>query len=65
MKLCEAAKNAKFKEELLVPNGTHNETWHLAGMSYVNAINDFKAKALREMSGQRLGGDQADRKSVV
>jgi len=65
MRLLEAAKCAKFTQKLIVPLGTHNETWHIAGYSYIEAINQFKERALREMSGVRLGGAQVSKEEAL
>lgn len=64
-RLYEAATKCRFKDRLLVPNGTHNETWHIAGQSYVDSINAFKFKAYKDMAGVKLGGEDISKEESL
>ena len=63
--LFEAAGKTLFKERLLVPNGTHNETWHIAGSDYAIYINNFKARAFKELAGVKVGGGEVTKEEAL
>jgi len=43
--LFDRAKNSKFKDKHVVPEGHHNDNWIMDIDAYFNSIYDFMAKA--------------------
>ena len=58
LKLYELSKMAVFKELYIVPGGTHNDTWYVGGMSYVDNMKNFMTKCIHEY--KRPTAEQVD-----
>ena len=54
--LHEQAAAARFKELYIVPNGSHNDTWHKGGRAYYAKLDSFIQKCFGEDAGMSQDG---------